>query len=80
MSVKGLSSKYPVVPRIVLFQEPITSAIIVTSLFSLVLSGRNILVYAPDTRAGCQAIKETWASHCDGFVAFSDSVDLELNT
>ncbi|CAM9231942.1 unnamed protein product [Ectocarpus fasciculatus] len=27
-----------------------------------------------------KAIKETWASHCDGFVAFSDKTDHELNT
>ncbi|CAN0346077.1 unnamed protein product, partial [Ectocarpus fasciculatus] len=27
-----------------------------------------------------KAVKETWASHCDGFVAFSDVADLELQT
>ncbi|CAB1119605.1 unnamed protein product [Ectocarpus sp. CCAP 1310/34] len=27
-----------------------------------------------------RAIKETWASHCDGFVAFSDKTDQDLNT
>ena len=26
-----------------------------------------------------QAITETWASHCDGFVAFSDVTDPDLN-
>lgn len=27
-----------------------------------------------------QAIKETWASHCDGFVAFSDVDDREIHS
>lgn len=27
-----------------------------------------------------QAIKETWASHCDGFVAFSNVDDPDLNS
>lgn len=31
--------------------------------------------YAPLCDAGLQAIKETWARHCDGFVAFSDVAD-----
>ncbi|CAM9474717.1 unnamed protein product [Ectocarpus fasciculatus] len=31
-------------------------------------------------RTNVKAIKETWASHCDGFVAFSDKTDHELNT
>lgn len=30
--------------------------------------------------AGVQAVVETWASHCDGFVAFSDVDDIELHS
>lgn len=42
------------------------------------LCGSPALGYFSGT--GVQAIQETWASHCDGFVAFSDVTDSELNT
>eukprot|EP00752_Nemacystus_decipiens_P004620 g4217.t1 len=40
----------------------------------------GIYTHQPNHATKVKAIKETWASHCDGFVAFSDAFDRELNT
>ncbi|CAM9666863.1 unnamed protein product [Ectocarpus sp. 12 AP-2014] len=37
-------------------------------------------IYTHQNNHATKAIKETWASHCDGFVAFSDAADLDLQT
>eukprot|EP00903_Cladosiphon_okamuranus_P006776 g6606.t1 len=40
----------------------------------------GIYTHQPNHATKVKAIQDTWASHCDGFVAFSDVADLELNT
>ncbi|CAM9235202.1 unnamed protein product [Ectocarpus sp. 8 AP-2014] len=58
-----------------LAQVDVAALTLIMLLFCVAALWARSAAYAPLCDAGLQAIKETWARHCDGFVAFSDVAD-----